>query len=234
MTVYYSKPLCLCGSKYLYGGFMKKLRIGVLVSGRGSNLQAIIDAIQTGALSAVVAVVISDTPGVGAIKKAENYRIPFVVIERNQYEGRAAFEAAIVQAVEDHQAEVLALAGFMRILSGGFISRFPQRIVNIHPALLPAFPGLDAQAQALAYGVKIAGCTVHFVDEGTDTGPIILQEAVPIWENDTEETLAQRILAAEHKTYPRALQLLAEGRLAIEGRRVRIVGNSGDEGSEGP
>jgi phosphoribosylglycinamide formyltransferase 1 len=218
----------------LNGGFMKKLRIGVLVSGRGSNLQAIIDAIQTGALSAVVAVVISDTPGAGAIKKAENYGIPFVVIERNQYEGRAAFEAAIVQAVEDHQAEVLALAGFMRILSGGFISRFPQRIVNIHPALLPAFPGLDAQAQALAYGVKVAGCTVHFVDEGTDTGPIILQEAVPIWENDTEETLAQRILAAEHKTYPRALQLLAEGRLAVEGRRVRIVGNSGDEGSEGP
>jgi phosphoribosylglycinamide formyltransferase 1 len=213
---------------------MKKLRIGVLVSGRGSNLQAIIDAIQTGALSAVVAVVISDTPGVGALKKAENYGIPSVVIERNQYKGRAAFEAAIVQAVEDRQVEVLALAGFMRILSGGFISRFPQRIVNIHPALLPAFPGLDAQAQALAYGVKVAGCTVHFVDEGTDTGPIILQEAVPIWENDTEETLAQRILAAEHITYPRALQLLAEGRLTVEGRRVRIAGNSGDEGSEGP
>lgn len=202
---------------------MNKLRIGVLVSGRGSNLQAIIDAIQAGWLPVQIAVVVSDKPGAYALERAKSAGIPTVVIERGRHADHGAFEEAIGHALRDYQVELVALAGYMRILSGQFIGQYAQRIVNIHPALLPAFPGLHAQAQALAYGVKVAGCTVHFVDEGMDTGPIILQEAVPVQEGDTEETLSQRILAVEHKAYPKALQLLAEGRVAIEGRRVRII-----------
>lgn len=201
---------------------MKKLRIGVLVSGRGSNLQAIIDAVDEGWLPVHIAVVVSDKPEAYALERAKAAGIPAVVIERRCFADAGAFEKAICEILQTYQVELIALAGFMRIIGRELIERYPQRIVNIHPALLPAFPGLHAQGQALAYGVKIAGCTVHFVDEGMDTGPIILQEAVPVQENDTEETLSRRILTMEHNIYPRALQLLAEGRVTVEGRRVRI------------
>jgi phosphoribosylglycinamide formyltransferase-1 len=213
---------------------MKKLRIGVLVSGRGSNLQAIIDAIEEGKLSASVVVVISDTPGVFALERAQKHGIPTLVVERGQYTSREAFEKALAAALEQHEVHVVALAGFMRLLSRQLIARYPQRIVNIHPALLPSFPGLHAQAQALAYGAKVSGCTVHFVDEGMDTGPVIVQEAVEVWENDTEESLSARILAAEHRSYPKALQLIAEGRVRVEGRTVRIMPYTLEEGSDGP
>ncbi|HWR55359.1 MAG TPA: phosphoribosylglycinamide formyltransferase [Negativicutes bacterium] len=209
---------------------MKKLRIGVLVSGRGSNLQAIIDAVRAGWLPVEIGVVISDKPEAYALERARRADIPAVVIERGSYESRGAFEQAMLAALAAAGVELITLAGFMRILSGDFTARYAQRVINIHPALLPAFPGLHAQAQALAYGVKVTGCTVHFVDEGMDTGPIILQAAVPVEEDDTEETLSQRILTQEHRLYPLALQLLAEGRIKVEGRRVRIIREKAEGG----
>jgi phosphoribosylglycinamide formyltransferase-1 len=212
---------------------MNKLRIGVLVSGRGSNLQAIIDAIESGRLAATIAVVISDQPGAYALERAHKHGIPATVVARSGYETRETFEAAVFETLKIHNVELVALAGFMRILSSRFVANYPQRILNIHPALLPAFTGLHAQAQALAYGVKVSGCTVHFVDEGMDTGPIILQEAVPVWDHDTEETLSDRIVAAEHRIYPAALQLLASGRIMIEGRRVKNLADCLKGGNEG-
>jgi phosphoribosylglycinamide formyltransferase-1 len=212
---------------------MNKLRIGVLVSGRGSNLQAIIDAIENGCLAATIAVVISDQPGAYALERAHKHGIPAAVVARCGYETRETFEAAVLETLKIHNVGLVALAGFMRILSSRFITNYPQRILNIHPALLPAFTGLHAQAQALAYGVKVSGCTVHFVDEGMDTGPIILQEAVPVWDHDTEETLSDRIVAAEHRIYPAALQLLASGRIMIEGRRVKNLADCSKGGNEG-
>lgn len=209
---------------------MKKLRIGVLVSGRGSNLQAIIDAVRAGWLPVEIGVVISDKPEAYALERARRADISAVVIERGSYESRGAFEQAMLAALAAAGVELITLAGFMRILSGDFTARYAQRVINIHPALLPAFPGLHAQAQALAYGVKVTGCTVHFVDEGMDTGPIILQAAVPVEEDDTEETLSQRILTQEHRLYPLALQLLAEGRIKVEGRRVRIMREKAEGG----
>ncbi len=209
---------------------MKKLRIGVLVSGRGSNLQAIIDAVRAGWLPVEIGVVISDKPEAYALERARRADIPAVVIERGSYGSRGAFEQAMLAALAAAGVELITLAGFMRILSGDFTARYAQRVINIHPALLPAFPGLHAQAQALAYGVKVTGCTVHFVDEGMDTGPIILQAAVPVEEDDTEETLSQRILTQEHRLYPLALQLLAEGRIKVEGRRVRIIREKAEGG----
>lgn len=211
---------------------MQKLRMGVLVSGRGSNLQAIIDAIESDCLAATIAVVISDQPGAYALERAQKHGISTAVVERSGYETREAFEAAILETLKVHNVELVALAGFMRILSRGFVANYPQRILNIHPALLPAFTGLHAQAQALAYGVKVSGCTVHFVDEGMDTGPIVLQEAVPVLDHDTEETLSDRIVAAEHRIYPAALQLLASGRIMIEGRRVKILADCSKGGNE--
>lgn len=209
---------------------MEKLRIGVLVSGRGSNLQAIIDAVQAGWLPVEIGVVISDKPEAYALERARRADIPAVVIERGSFESRGAFEQAMLAALETYGVELIALAGFMRILSGHFTARYAQRVINIHPALLPAFPGLHAQAQALNYGVKVTGCTVHFVDEGMDTGPIILQAAVPVEDDDTEETLSQRILTQEHRIYPLALQLLAEGRVKVEGRQVRITREKAEGG----
>lgn len=211
---------------------MKKLRIGVLVSGRGSNLQAIIDAVQAGWLPVEICVVISDKREAYALERARRADIPAVVIERGSFESRAAFEEAVLGTLANYGVELIALAGFMRILSGDFTARYAQRVVNIHPALLPAFPGLHAQAQALDYGVKVTGCTVHFVDEGMDTGPIILQAAVPVEEDDTEETLSRRILAQEHRIYPLALKLLAEGRVKVEGRQVRITREKAEGGKQ--
>ena len=200
-----------------------KKALGVLVSGRGSNLQAILDAIHAGRLPlAKVGVVISDNPEAKALLRVRGMGIPTVVLERKAFADRAAYETALADELERHQVDLVVLAGFMLILSSCFIQRFPGAIVNIHPSLLPAFPGLDAQGQALRYGVKVAGCTVHFVDEGMDSGPIILQEAVPVEAGDTTQTLADRILHVEHRLYPRAIASFCEERLEIEGRQVHI------------
>lgn len=201
---------------------MNKTVLGVLVSGRGSNLQAILDAIMAGRLKAKLGVVVSDNPDAQALKRVAGFDIATAVVERKKFPDRRAFEQALVRELELHHVELVCLAGFMRILSSEFISHFPNRIMNIHPALLPAFPGLDAQAQAIAYGAKVSGCTVHFVDEGVDSGPIILQEAVPVQPDDDDHTLAERILHVEHRLYPRAIGLYCEGRLTIEGRKVII------------
>ena len=198
-------------------------KIGVVVSGRGSNLQSIIDHIAEGKLNVEIAVVVSDHKEAFALERAAKAGIPTAVVERKGCKDKAEFEDKIDAALRDAGAEVVILAGFMRILTGHFISRWENRIINIHPALLPSFKGVDAQGQAVDYGVKIAGCTVHFVDEGTDTGPIILQKAVPVFDDDTEETLAARILIEEHKALPEAIQLWAEGKLTIKGRKVYVA-----------
>lgn len=202
---------------------MNRTVLGVLVSGRGSNLQAILDAILAERLKAKIGVVISDNPDALALKRVAGFDITTAVIERKKFADRRSFERAIAAELQLHHVELVVLAGFMRILSSEFIGQFAGRIMNIHPALLPAFPGLDAQAQAVRYGVKVSGCTVHFVDEGVDTGPIILQEAVPVLDGDDEHSLAERILHVEHKLYPRAVGLFCEGRLKIEGRKVIIT-----------
>ncbi|MEE3380750.1 MAG: phosphoribosylglycinamide formyltransferase [Succiniclasticum sp.] len=198
-------------------------KIGVVVSGRGSNLQSILDHIDAGELPVEVTVVVSDHKDAFALQRAAKHGIPTVVVERKACKDKSEFEDRIADALISHGAELVVLAGFMRILSGNFISKFPHRIMNIHPALLPSFTGLHAQGQAVAYGVKVAGCTVHFIDEGTDTGPIILQKVVPVMDDDTEDTLADRILVEEHKALPEAIKLWAEGRLTVEGRKVRIA-----------
>lgn len=201
---------------------MNKTVLGVLVSGRGSNLQAIIKAIISGELNARIGVVISDKPEAKALEHARKCDIPAICIDRKNYTTRNDFETAIADQLAAYGVELVVLAGFMRILGSHFIQKFAGRIMNIHPALLPSFPGLDAQKQAVEYGVRISGCTVHFVDEGMDSGPIILQEAVPVMSEDTAETLAARILTVEHKLYPRAINLYCQGRLRIQGRRVLI------------
>ena len=202
---------------------MVSKKIGVVVSGRGSNLQSIIDHIAEGKLNVEIAVVVSDHKEAFALERAAKAGIPTAVVERKGCKDKAEFEDKIDAALRDKGAEVVILAGFMRILTGHFISRWENKIINIHPALLPSFKGVDAQGQAVDYGVKIAGCTVHFVDEGTDTGPIILQKAVPVFDDDTEETLAARILKEEHKALPEAIQLWADGKLTIKGRKVFVA-----------
>lgn len=202
---------------------MNKKKIGVLVSGRGSNLQAIMDRIADGYLPLDIKIVISDKADALALKRAEAAGILTAVVIRKDCASKEEFENKIHQALTEAGCELVVLAGFMRILSGNFVNKWPVKIVNIHPALLPSFPGLDAQGQAVNYGVKISGCTVHFVDEGTDSGPIILQKAVPVLDDDTEETLAARILEQEHKAMPEALKLWAEGKLLVEGRRVKVL-----------
>ena len=198
-------------------------KIGVVVSGRGSNLQSIIDHIAEGKLNVEIAVVVSDHKEAFALERAAKAGIPTAVVERKGCKDKAEFEDKIDAALREADAEVVVLAGFMRILTGHFISRWEHKIINIHPALLPSFKGLDAQGQAVDYGVKVAGCTVHFVDEGTDTGPIILQKVVPVLDDDTEETLAARILVEEHKALPEAIQLWADGKLTIKGRKVYVA-----------
>ena len=198
-------------------------KIGVVVSGRGSNQQSIIDHIAEGKLSVEIAVVVSDHKEAFALERAAKAGIPTAVVERKGCKDKTEFEDKIDAALREAGAEVVVLAGFMRILTGHFISRWEHKIINIHPALLPSFKGLDAQGQAVDYGVKVAGCTVHFVDEGTDTGPIILQKVVPVLDDDTEETLAARILKEEHKALPEAIQLWADGKLTIKGRKVYVA-----------
>lgn len=196
--------------------------MGVLASGRGSNLQAILDVIEAGKLAARVVVVVSDRADAQALDRARRHGVKAVFVDPRQHQDREAFDRAVAAVLDEHRVELVCLAGFMRLLTPGFVAAYRDRIMNIHPALLPSFPGLHAQRQALAYGAKIAGATVHFVDEGVDTGPIILQAAVPVLDDDTEETLSARILVEEHRIYPRAIQLFAEGRLERRGRRVII------------
>ena len=203
---------------------LAKLRLGVLVSGRGSNLQAIIDAGEAGAIDATVAIVISDVPDARALELARRHGIEAIFVDPRLYATGEAFDTTVVDLLRKHEVELICLAGFMRVLGPHFIGEYRYRIMNIHPALLPAFAGLHAQRQALRYGAKVSGCTVHFVDEGVDTGPIIIQAAVPVLDEDTEETLSARILTYEHQIYPRAIQLFAEGRLKIRGRRVLCHG----------
>lgn len=198
------------------------LKLGVLISGSGSNLQSIIDHIENGSLKAAIRIVISNNPDAFGIKRAQKHGIPFVVMKNGDFKSKEDFDSALIKALKDNNVDLVVLAGFMRIISPAFLKAFPQRVLNIHPALLPSFPGLHGQKQALDYGVKFSGCTVHFVDEGVDTGPIIIQSAVPVLEDDTEETLAARILKEEHKIYPRAIQLFADGKIQIQGRKVRV------------
>ncbi|SHK29181.1 phosphoribosylglycinamide formyltransferase [Desulforamulus aeronauticus] len=201
---------------------MEKLRIGVLASGRGSNLQAILDQCQAGLLPAEVVVVISDKPGAYALERARAAGIAAYSVPVKDYPNKEEYEQAIVRILQQFQVQLLCLAGYLRLVGEPLLKAFPNRIMNIHPALLPSFPGLHGQRDALHYGVKISGCTVHFVDEGMDTGPIILQAAVPVLDDDTEETLAARILEQEHRLYPQAVKLFAEGRLEIQGRQVVV------------
>jgi phosphoribosylglycinamide formyltransferase 1 len=206
---------------------MKKIKIGVLASGRGSNLQAIIDNIENGSLSAEIVVVISDHADAYALERARKYGIPAVHIGSKGYRGkREAYDALLIQELRARNAELVCLAGFMRIITPAMIKAFSNRVLNIHPALLPAFPGLHVQQKAIEHGVKFSGCTVHFVDEGMDTGPIIMQAVVPVLDSDTEDTLSERILKQEHVIYSRAIQLIAEGRITMRGRR--IIGNNGE------
>lgn len=197
-------------------------KIGVLVSGRGSNLQAIMDRIADGYLPLEIAVVISDKPDAFALERAQKADIKTVAVERKACASKEEFEAKINAALEAEVCELVVLAGFMRILSADFVNKWQHKIINIHPALLPSFPGLHGQKQAVDYGVKFSGCTVHFVDAGTDSGPIILQKVVPVMDDDTEDTLADRILVQEHIAMPEALKLWAEGKLTIEGRKVKV------------
>jgi phosphoribosylglycinamide formyltransferase-1 len=201
------------------------IALGVLVSGSGTNLQAILDAIAAGKLDARVAVVVSNVAGAGALDRARASGVPAVVVEHAAHADRRSFDAAVVAALRAHGVEVVVLAGFMRLVTDVLLGAYPSRVVNIHPGLLPAFPGVHAQRQALDYGVRVAGCTVHFVDVGTDSGPIIAQEAVPVHEGDDEQTLTARILAREHELLPRVLQWIAEGRVRVEslpGKRARV------------
>lgn len=200
---------------------MPVLDLGVLISGRGSNLKAILDAIADGALDANVRVVVSNRPDVKGLEIAARAGVKAVVLPHRAYADRASFDAALVAELKQAGVSWVVLAGFMRIVTHVLLDAFPQRVINVHPSLLPAFPGVDAQAQALAYGVKVTGCTVHLVDAGTDTGPIIAQTSVPVLESDTRDDLADRILASEHKTLVSVLRAVAAGRLSVEPGPVR-------------
>jgi phosphoribosylglycinamide formyltransferase-1 len=198
-------------------------RVGVLISGRGSNLQALIDAQARGELGGEIAVVVSNVETAAGRERAAKAGIP-TVVRSHKGKKREDYDAEVVEVLRDHRVDLVCLAGFMRLLSPVFVRAFPGRILNVHPALLPAFPGLEAQKQAFEHGVKVSGATVHLVDEGLDSGPIVAQEAVPVRSEDTPETLAARILEAEHRIYPRAARLLLEGRCRVEGRRVIVEG----------
>ena len=195
-------------------------RIAILLSGRGSNFAAIHEAIESGELAASIGVVISNREDAPGLELARSWGYPAISLSHRAFPSREAHEAAVIAEVERSKAELVVLAGYMRLLSDAFIARFPHRILNIHPSLLPAFPGTDAQAQAIEHGVKIAGCTVHFVDTTLDGGPIIVQRGVMVKSSDTAESLAARILEQEHLAYVEALRLIVSGRYRIEGRRV--------------
>jgi phosphoribosylglycinamide formyltransferase-1 len=198
------------------------LKLGILISGNGSNLQSIVDNIEQGSLKAIIKIVVSNNPEAYGITRAKKHGIPVVVFKNDEFKNKEDFDSELVKILKNEGVELVILAGFMRIITPTLLKAFAGRIMNIHPALLPSFPGIHGQKQALDYGVKLSGCTVHFVDEGVDTGPIIIQSAVQVFDDDTEETLAARILKEEHKIYPRAIQFFAEGKIEINGRKVRI------------
>jgi phosphoribosylglycinamide formyltransferase-1 len=200
------------------------LRVGVLASGRGSNLQAILDTAADPGYPARVAVVVSDRERAAALERAAAAGVPAVFLNPKDYADRDAYDAALAATLRSYDVDLVCLAGFMRLLSPAFVRAFAGRVLNVHPSLLPAFPGLAAQRQALAHGVKVAGATVHFVDEGLDSGPIVLQASVPVHDGDTESSLSARILVEEHRLLPQAVRLFAEGRLRISGRQVAVEG----------
>jgi phosphoribosylglycinamide formyltransferase-1 len=193
------------------------LRLGVLASGRGSNFAAILEAIEHGTVPAQVAIVISDRPEARALGHAQSHNLLTAVVEPRNFPDRAAFDLAVVERLRAAGVQLVVLAGFMRLVTPAFLAAFPGRVLNIHPALLPSFPGLHAQRQALAYGVKVSGCTVHVVDEGVDSGPILMQRAVEVLDDDDEESLSARILAEEHKLYPEAIRRIATGEIRLPG-----------------
>ena len=201
---------------------LAKEKLGVLCSGRGTDLQSIIDAIEAGQVPAEIAIVLTDKEAY-ALERARKAGIEAVCVDRKQFDGREPFEKALIEKLEAAGVTLVVLAGFMRILTPYFVGHFAGRIMNIHPALLPSFPGAHAHRDVLAYGVKVSGCTVHFVDEGTDSGPIIMQAAVPVLDDDTEETLGARVLKEEHRIYPECIRLYCEGKLKVEGRKVTIL-----------
>lgn len=209
---------------------MAGISLGVLASGRGSNLQAIIDEIEADRLDATVRIVIVDNLNAYAIERAKRHSIEHLCLNPKGFASGDGFFEKIAEELKIRGVDLVILAGFMRIVRKPLIDAFPDRIMNIHPALLPSFPGLHGQKQAGDYGVRITGCTVHFVDEGMDTGPVIIQAAVPVMPDDSEDTLAERILRLEHRIYPEAIRLYAEGRLKVEGRKVMVEGHRPQEG----
>jgi phosphoribosylglycinamide formyltransferase-1 len=199
------------------------VKVGVLASGSGTNLQALIDAATRGELApARIVVVGANVPGCGALERASKAGIPTFLRSHKDFATREDFDHALLDELRRHGVGLVVLAGFMRILTPAFLDAFPHRVINIHPALLPSFPGVHAQKQAFDGGVRFTGCTVHFVDAGTDTGPIIAQAVVPALQSDDEEALRLRILAEEHRLYPAVIRALAEGRVTLEGRRVHV------------
>ena len=200
-----------------------KGRLAVLLSGRGSNFAAIHEAIEKGELDAEIGLVLSNRADAAGLARAKQWGYPAVALPHREFPSREAHEAAVIEALEQSGATIVVLAGYMRLLSASFVERFREKILNIHPSLLPSFPGVDAQAQALAHGVRVSGCTVHLVDEQLDGGPILVQRAVPVLDDDTVETLSARILEQEHRAYVDALKIVVSGRYRIDGRRV-IVG----------
>ena len=202
---------------------MGRTRVGVLASGRGTDFQSLVDARKRGDLDIDLAVLVCNVPGAPVLDRAKAAGVPAVVVDHRPFgKDRETFEQAMLKVLRDKRVELVVFAGFMRLVSASFIRAFPDRIINIHPSLLPAFPGAHAHRDAIAAGVKVSGCTIHFVDASVDGGPIILQRAVPVHEDDTEDSLAARILDQEHIFLPLAVRLFAEGRLHVEGRRVRI------------
>jgi phosphoribosylglycinamide formyltransferase 1 len=208
----------------------RQLPIAVMISGGGTNLQSIIDAIEAKRLDAAIKVVLSNKADAYGLVRARNRGLATAILDHRHYPNREAYDQAVVDLLGAHGVELVVLAGFMRLLSPVFVKAYSNRIMNIHPALLPSFPGLHVQKKALEHGVRFSGCTVHFVNEECDEGPIIIQAVVPVFADDTEETLAARILKEEHRIYPRAIQLYAEGRLRVDGRRVIVTGGAKDEG----
>lgn len=208
---------------------MKTLKIGVLASGRGSNFQAIIDSIKKGYIRAQIVVLVTDNPASFSIDRAKKHGIEHLVMSPKEFGSRNEYFSEITVKLRKREVELVILAGFMRIVGKPLLDAYPNRVMNIHPALLPSFPGLHGQKQANDYGVKLSGCTVHFVDEGMDTGPVIIQAAVPVRDDDTEESLSERILRLEHKIFPEAIKLFSEGKIEVDGRKVRIRGGSLDD-----
>ena len=205
----------------------KPLKIAVLASGRGSNLQAIIDFIEAGKLNASIVIVVSDNKDAFALKRASAKKIPHIFLDSAKVTSRQEYDLLLAEKIKQQGADLVVLAGWMRLLGQGFLDKFPDQVINIHPSLLPAFPGLNAQGQAFEYGVKYTGCTVHFVDVGMDTGPIIAQAIVPIEPDDTLDTLTEKILNEEHLLYPKVIQMFSEKRISKDGRKVIIDINDG-------